>query len=142
KSPGIQKEKVTIPYTTAANIFFANVKGMIVGITGSKGESTTSSLIYHIIKQTKKHVHLVGNITHKLESIGQPMLTGFLDRNEPDDVWVCELSSFMLDDIAYSPHISVITSFFPEHMDYHGTGEKYFLAKSNIVKFATKNDYF
>src|SRR5437667_261855 len=82
KSPGIQKEKVTIPYTTAANIFFANVKGMIVGITGSKGKSTTSSLIYHIIKQTKKHVHLVGNITHKLDSIGQPMLTGFLDRNE------------------------------------------------------------
>ena len=65
KSPGIQKEKVTIPYTTATNIFFGNVKGMTIGVTGSKGKSTTASLIYSILKQAGKKVHLVGNITHK-----------------------------------------------------------------------------
>jgi len=154
KSPGIHKSNVIIPYTTATNIFFANVKGMTIGVTGSKGKSTTSSLIYSIVKQgmkdalrlpsyhAGKKVHLVGNITHTLDPIGTPMLTELLKSNEADDIWVCELSSFQLDDIRYSPHISVITSFFPEHMDYHGSVEKYFSAKKNILQYAKPTDYF
>lgn len=142
KSPGIHKSRVTIPYTTATNIFFANVKGTTIGVTGSKGKSTTSSLLYAVLKQAGKKTHLVGNITHTLDQIGTPMLTGLLHSNQEDDTWVCELSSFQLDDIHYSPHISVITSFFPEHMDYHGNVENYFSAKKNIVKFAKPADYF
>ncbi|HEX8965394.1 MAG TPA: UDP-N-acetylmuramoyl-L-alanine--D-glutamate ligase [Patescibacteria group bacterium] len=142
KSPGVQKSLLTIPYTTATNLFFQNVKGTTIGITGSKGKSTTSSLIYTILKQADKKVHLVGNITHKEDKIGSPMLSELLVSNTPEDVWVVELSSFMLDDIVYSPHVSVFTSFFPEHMDYHKTVENYFEAKSHIIEQATANDFF
>lgn len=142
KSPGIHKSKITIPYTTATNIFFANVKGKTIGVTGSKGKSTTSALIYTILSQAGKRVHLVGNITHKLNSLGQPLLAGLLDSNVTNDIWICELSSFMLDDIQYSPNIAVITSFFPEHVDFHKSVKEYWEAKQKIVKFSNDNDYF
>lgn len=142
KSPGVQKSLITIPYTTATNLFFENVKGITIGITGSKGKSTTSSLIYAILQKSGKRAHLVGNITHKEDKIGSPMLSELLLSNTPEDVWVVELSSFMLDDILYPPHISVFTSFFPEHMDYHKTVENYFEAKSHIIEQATAKDFF
>ncbi|MDE2025700.1 MAG: hypothetical protein KGJ07_04365, partial [Patescibacteria group bacterium] len=142
KSPGIHKSLITIPYTTATNIFFANCLGITIGITGSKGKSTTTALIYAILQEAGKNTHLVGNITHKLDAIGTPMLTKLLETNSKNDYWVCELSSFQLDDIAYSPHISVITSFFPEHLNFHGNMENYWAAKSRIVKHAKHTDYF
>lgn len=142
KSPGINKSKLTIPYTTATNIFFANVKGVTIGITGSKGKSTTSTLIYSILKDAGKTVYLVGNITHKMALLGRPMLAGLLETNKKDDIWVIELSSYMLDDILYSPHISVITSFFLDHLDYHETRENYLQAKSQLISFAKSKDYY
>lgn len=135
KSPGIRRELVTIPYTTATNIFFANAKGKTIGVTGSKGKSTTASLIYAILKEAGLKVHLVGNI-------GQSMLTEFLETNREDDIWVCELSSFQLSDIEYSPHISVILNLFPEHMDYHGGINSYYDAKKRILIRAGNTDYF
>lgn len=135
KSPGIRKELVSIPSTTATNIFFANVKGKTIGITGSKGKSTTTSLVYEIAKQKGLKAHLVGNI-------GNPMLAELLKSNSEDDVWVCELSSFQLSDINYSPHISVILNLFPEHMDYHGNAEDYYEAKKRILVGAISTDYF
>ncbi len=141
KSPGIHGSQVHIPYTTATNIFFGNVLGVTIGVTGSKGKSTTSSLIYAFLLQAGKKVHLVGNITHKLDPIGSPMLTELLQSNTAEDIWICELSSFQLSDITYSPHISVITSFFPEHMDYHGSLENYWNAKKNIIANAQTTDY-
>lgn len=135
KSPGIPKRLVTRPYTTATNIFFANVKGKTIGVTGSKGKSTTASLIYAMLKQAGLKVYLVGNI-------GKPMLSSLSKFNSKDDVWVLELSSFQLDDIKYSPHISVIINLFKGHTDYHGTVGEYFFAKKNIVAQARNNDYF
>lgn len=136
KTPGIQKEKITKPYTTATNIFFAN-KGnhKVIGITGSKGKSTTSSLIYHILRYAKKKVRLVGNI-------GVPALAELLHPIEDETVFVYELSSYQLDDIAYSPWISVVVSLFPEHMNYHGSESAYYNAKKNIISHATSNDYY
>lgn len=135
KSPGIPKRFVTRPYTTATNIFFANVRGKTIGVTGSKGKSTTASLIYAILKQAGLKAHLVGNI-------GNPMLSSLLKSNGKNDIWVLELSSFQLDDIKYSPHISVIINLFKGHTDYHGTVGEYFFAKKNIVAQARSNDYF
>ena len=105
RSPGVPKHLITKPYTTATNIFLANINNIVIGVTGSKGKSTTASLIYSILKKAGKIVHLIGNI-------GKPMLDVMLNEIGPNDIFVCELSSYQLDDIKYSPHISVITNLF------------------------------
>jgi len=135
RSPGVPKHLITKPYTTATNIFFGNCQGKIIGVTGSKGKSTTASLIYSILKNAKKKVKLCGNI-------GRPMLLELLKPMSREDIFVCELSSYQLDDIEYSPHISVITNLFPEHMNYHGSIDVYYQAKKNILKFVTPGDYY
>lgn len=135
KTPGIKKELVTIPYTTATNVFFSHVGGrnITIGVTGSKGKSTTASLICHILKAAGKDAHLLGNI-------GKPMLEALLKPIPKKRIFVLELSSYQLDDVAYSPNIAVITNLFPEHLDYHGTLEKYYAAKRNIYRFQKAGD--
>ena len=135
KSPGINPSVLIVKYTSASNIFFANVKGKTIGVTGTKGKSTTTSLIYSILHKAGLKAHLVGNI-------GNPMLSELLKTNQKDDIWVCELSSFMTGDLKYSPDISVILNLFPEHMDYHGNVKSYYEAKKNILTDATSEDYF
>lgn len=134
KTPGVPNRKIIRPYTTATNIFFSQNKNLTIGITGSKGKSTVSSLIYEIIKKSGKKVRLIGNI-------GKPMLEVLLSSNiDSDEIFVMELSSYMLDDIEYSPNIAVLLNFFPEHLDYHGGIENYRNAKENIFKFQGEND--
>ncbi|MFZ2975494.1 MAG: UDP-N-acetylmuramoyl-L-alanine--D-glutamate ligase [Candidatus Moraniibacteriota bacterium] len=135
KTPGIPKRFMTILYTTATNIFFSQIKNITIGVTGSKGKSTTASLIYSILKEAGKKVRLVGNI-------GSPMLEALLKPIDEDEIFVIELSSYQLDDIEYSPNISVMLNLFPEHMNYHGDEKKYYEAKSNIIKFQSSEDYF
>ena len=140
KSPGIPlrvinaqaKKKQTI--TSATNIFFSNCKGTIVGVTGTKGKSTTASLLAEVLKLTKQKVYLVGNIE-------QPALQHLSGIQEADIV-VYELSSAQLETADQSPHIAVLLNFYPEHMDYHGTLSAYLRAKTNITKFQTPDDYF
>ncbi|MEK9175443.1 MAG: Mur ligase family protein [Patescibacteria group bacterium] len=135
KTPGISKRFVTAPHTTATNIFFANTKGTVIGVTGSKGKSTTASLVYQILKAGGYPIHLVGNI-------GNPALEELLKSNTTKDIYVYELSSYQLEDINYSPHISVIINLFPDHMDYHGGLKRYWNAKAKIISRAKNNDYF
>ncbi|MCR4277128.1 MAG: Mur ligase family protein, partial [Candidatus Roizmanbacteria bacterium] len=135
RSPGIPKNLITRPYTTASNIFLANIDNVVIGVTGTKGKSTTVSLIYSILKTAGRSVHLIGNI-------GKPMLDEMLKEIGKEDVFVCEFSSYQLDDIKYSPHIAVILDLFPEHMNYHGNVENYYSAKKNILAKATSDDYF
>ncbi|OGK37608.1 UDP-N-acetylmuramoylalanine--D-glutamate ligase [Candidatus Roizmanbacteria bacterium RIFCSPHIGHO2_12_FULL_41_11] len=136
KTPGIRPELVKAPYTTASNIFFANIgQNFTIGITGSKGKSTTASLIAHILNTAGKKAHLVGNI-------GIPMLEALLKPHSASDIYVIELSSYQLADIKYSPHIAVAVSLFPEHQDYHGGTENYYAAKKNIIKYQTSKDYY
>lgn len=135
RSPGIPKRLITKPYTTATNIFLANINNIVIGVTGTKGKSTTASLIYSILKTAGKKVHLVGNI-------GLPMLAEMLKPIGKDDIFIAELSSYQLDDIKYSPHIAVVLDLFPEHMNYHGDVRNYYQAKKNIIKYLTNKDYF
>lgn len=137
KTPGIKKELVTIPYTTATNIFFSKVKvrNIIIGVTGSKGKSTTSSLIFHILRSAGKDVELLGNI-------GKPMLQALLKPIPKGRIFVLELSSYQLDDIQFSPDIAVVTNLFPEHMDFHGSLKNYYEAKKNIINYQTSANFF
>lgn len=135
KTPGIPKEKLTILYTTATNIFFSKVDNVIVGVTGSKGKSTTSSLIYAILKEAGRNVSLLGNI-------GNPMLDVLMRPIDRDEIFVLELSSYQLDDLKYSPNISVVLNLFPEHMNYHGGVEQYYAAKRNIIRYQKESDIF
>jgi len=127
KTPGIKKELVEIPYTTATNMFFGKIKELgnkTIGVTGSKGKSTTTSLIYSILKEAGKKVKLLGNI-------GNPMLEVLLKPIEKDKIFVIELSSYQLDDIEFSPDVAVVTNLFPEH-NFWETSEiqclKYYLS--------------
>jgi UDP-N-acetylmuramoylalanine--D-glutamate ligase len=133
KSPGVHPSLVTIPYTTATNIFFSNYKGKTIGVTGTKGKSTTSTLIYEMLKEAKKDVYLGGNI-------GEPAIN-FLGKLNDASWTVLELSSFQLQDIKRSPNIAVVLMIASEHLDYHKDIEQYVQAKRNILKFQTQDDF-
>lgn len=135
KTPAIPKQLVTRTYTTGTNIFFANVGRPVIGVTGSKGKSTTTSLIAAMLKEAGKNVRVVGNI-------GYAALGFLCEPREEDELYVMELSSYQLDDIRYSPSTAVFVSFFPEHLDYHGSLEAYFRAKSHIATYQQPGDQF
>lgn len=134
RSPGVRVEQVFQKWTTAANIFFSNFPGTIVGITGTKGKSTTASLVAALLKQNKPDVRLIGNI-------GNPMLDGLIDATK-ETIAVIELSSYQLADLYFSPHITIIVNWYPEHLDFHGTFDAYKKAKQNSIYFQTEKDYF
>jgi UDP-N-acetylmuramoylalanine--D-glutamate ligase len=114
--------------TNSTVIFFDTIADSgvrTIGVTGTKGKSTTTNLIYHALKAADDRVFLMGNI-------GVPMIS-FLHEAKPGVTFVIELSSYMLEHLRRSPHIAVVTSFFPEHIDRHGSIENYWGAKKNIA---------
>ncbi len=104
----------------------------VIGVTGSDGKTTTTSLIYEILKKGGYNCHLGGNI-------GIPLFTKVKDFKE-DDIVVLELSSFQLMDMEVSPNISVITNISPNHLDKHKSYEEYINAKKSIFEFQDQND--
>jgi len=103
----------------------------IIGITGSDGKTTTTTLIYEIIKNAGITCHLGGNI-------GIPLFTK-LNEIKPEDIVVLELSSFQLMGMEISPDISVITNITPNHLNIHKDYEEYIDSKKNIFKFQNEN---
>ena len=102
----------------------------IIGITGSDGKTTTTSLTYEIIKNAGYNVHLGGNI-------GIPLFTK-LNEIKPEDIIVLELSSFQLMEMDVSPEIAAITNITPNHLNIHKDYEEYIEAKKNIFKNDSK----
>lgn len=141
KSPGIPIHLPSVEaafergkITSQTEIFFKECPGTIIGVTGTKGKSTTASIIYEIIKRSGKKTFLLGNI-------GKPMLS-YLPQADKNTFFVCELSAHQLYNLKQSPHIAVITNIYPEHLDYYKNYNEYILAKMNICLHQTKNDYF
>lgn len=139
KSPGIDirdhqevfANKILLSQTS---LFLEKYHKQIIGITGSKGKSTTSSLVYHILKESGKNVIFVGNI-------GLPALD-FCDKVENDTIIVFELSAHQLEFVSHSPHIAVLLNIFQEHLDYFRTFRNYAQAKLNILKFQNQRDFY
>ena len=141
KSPGIpvirpeyqQAVELGKSITSQTALFFANFAGMIVGVTGTKGKSTTASLIHAILQRSLRDTHLIGNI-------GVPALD-FLPQLGPRSLVVYELSSHQLEGLRQSPHVAVLLNIVPEHLDYYESFEQYVEAKANITRFQTAEDF-
>lgn len=125
-----------IQIDTDGGIFFELCKNPIIGITGSKGKSTTASMIFYVLKARFKNTLLGGNI-------GISVL-GLLEKIKKNSIVVLELSSWQLEGLLAhkkSPHIAIITNVFPEHLNRYKSFNDYIEAKKLIFRFQKKNDY-
>ncbi len=135
RSPGILPHlfQTTAKVTSVTNEFLQQCPATVIGVTGSMGKGTTTSLIHHILITAGKTAHMGGNI-------GQPPLE-FLDKLKPQDYVVLELSNVQLWDVTLSPQVAVLLVIVPEHMDWHrGNVAEYVATKANITKFQHSDD--
>lgn len=139
KSPGIPTAKLRLesPLTkisTLMDLALHAVRDRAVGVTGTKGKSTTASLIFHVLHETGRDVTLFGNI-----GIADLRL---IEGDIPERSYVFELSSYQCEHLSASPHVAVLTNLYPEHLNHHGSFERYRDAKLNIVRFQRSGDAF
>ena len=144
KNPGIPYHncmveaamKKGIPVYTEVEIAYQLLEGLIIGITGSNGKTTTTTLVSLMLKESfpEREVYAAGNI-------GIP-LSQLAEQSTKEDIYVSELSSFQLMGIdQFKPKISCIVNIFSAHLDYHGTREEYIKAKLQLTKNQTEDDY-
>ena len=132
RTPGLSPNTPELRYaaekgstlTSEMELFFQLCPCRIIGVTGSDGKTTTTTLISEFLKEAGLNVYLGGNI-------GRPLLPD-VDGMSPEDVAVVELSSFQLMTMDRSPNVAVFTNLSPNHLDYHHTMEEYTAAKMNI----------
>jgi UDP-N-acetylmuramoyl-L-alanine---L-glutamate ligase len=137
KSPGVPFHKIKFKkeqvVTSQSDIFIKNCISRVVGVTGTKGKSTTSLMIHHVLKKKGRSSFLIGNI-------GVPAL-GYLGKEKKEDIFIYELSSFQLQTVTSSPHIAVVLNIFKDHLDKHKDFEEYFQSKKKIVDFQKEDDF-
>jgi len=139
KSPGISykelsKQDLNGRITSQTNLFLSCFASQTVGVTGTKGKSTTSSLIVHILKSAQKNAVFVGNI-------GIPPFDE-IHKIKKDSIIVYEMSSHQLEDVTHAPHIAVLLNIFQEHLDHYESYEDYQKAKFNIALYQKAEDFF
>lgn len=137
KNPSVPKHspflKMKIPIINDWTIFLEErPDNLVIGITGTKGKSTTASLIHHLLKTADKNTVLCGNI-------GQSPLS-ILNKIKKDTIIVAELSSWLLADFKTSPQIAIITNLMPDHLDKYKNLKEYYRDKENIFRFQKPGD--
>ncbi len=142
KNPGIpysnplliEAENKNIPIYTEIELAYLISDAPFIGITGSNGKTTTTTLALNILEQGNKKPLVAGNIGTVACEVAEKATS--------DNIIVTELSSFQLMGIdEFKPKISLVTNIFEAHLDYHGTKEEYIKAKANIFKNQTKDDF-
>lgn len=139
KTPGISFANINIEsfkekIKSQLELFLEFIDVTTIGVTGSKGKSTTSSLIYQILKDQNKDTVLMGNI-------GVPVFDCIEDIRESTIV-VLEMSSHQLEYMDVSPNIAILLNIYEEHLDHYKSIKEYAEAKINIGRFQKENDYF
>lgn len=141
-SPGVSLETPVmkavaehgIPIWGEVELAYRHDEGTVIGITGTNGKTTTTSLTYEIVKSFKEKALLVGNI--------EIPYTGYALQSNDSSVTVAEISSFQLETMVdFKPHISAILNITPDHLDRHKTLENYIAIKESITKKQNKNDF-
>lgn len=135
KSPGfsphhpiiVQAKNLEVEVTSATNLWMRTYADKTIGITGTKGKSTTSSLIFSLLKSHGVDVALGGNIGFPVWEFGEHA------------AYVVELSSYQCESLDVSPAVAVVTSLFPDHLDWHGNLESYYNDKLNLVRHNPKS---
>lgn len=122
-----------IPLSNDSQTFMEAVPCRTIGITGSAGKTTTTTLVGQMAKNAYGDKSYVGG------NIGDPLIN-YLDEMQPDDIAILEFSSFQLDQMTISPNIAAILNITPNHLDRHGTMEAYIAAKARILKFQGSED--
>lgn len=142
KSPGINNNSSLInhikfnkiPIISEINFALRYTNAIIIGVTGSNGKTTTSKIIFKLLKNSGYKVELAGNIGKSLSSIVL---------NKKFDYCVLELSSYQLDDsLGIKPNISILLNIEPNHLDVYGNMHNYIKSKFQITKYQDENDYF
>ena len=135
KSPGVPFDLIEDRangkiITSQTDIFLSERSSDTIGVTGTKGKSTTCLFIYNILKkELEKPVYLLGNI-------GEPVLN-YIDK---EGIFIYELSSFQLQTATHSPHIAIFLNLFKDHLDQHTSFKEYANSKVNIFKNQSDSD--
>ena len=144
----IEAARRGIPLTNDTQVFMEVVPCRTVGITGSAGKTTTTTLVGLMAKQTvdrgpsnKKELTAIRRPSSVFTggNIGDPLLN-YVDEMTPDDLAILEISSFQLEQMTLSPDVAVVLNITPNHLDRHGTMEAYTAAKQRILDFQTSGD--
>ena len=138
KTPGISLKDLDLTFlkdkiTSQMELLLEVAYKQVIGITGTKGKSTTTSLIYEILKSQKENVVLAGNI-------GIPVLS-VLEKCDKNTIFVVEMSSHQLEFLKKSPHIGIVLNLFQDHLDHAGTVEHYHEIKLHMFSNQSKEDF-
>lgn len=137
KTPGISLKEIDTSQiedkiTSQIELLLEEYHVQVIGITGTKGKSTTTTLLYEVLKALHKKVFLLGNI-------GIPVLDE-IEQYEQDSILVVEMSSHQLEYIKVSPHIGVILNLFEDHLDHAGSVQRYHDIKMHMFQYQTQDD--
>ena len=135
KTPGISLKDFDtkgVEITSQTDLFLSQFHTQTIGITGTKGKSTTTSLIYHLLKSSGRDAILTGNI-------GIPSFD-IMEDIQPNSIVVYELSAHQLEYVHNSPRVGVLLNVFEEHLDHFGSLQRYKEAKLNLLRFMGEDD--